>query len=276
MKLRPRFFLAPGLAVFSLSFSLGLGLIPVLSSSSVALGAEAAAMSAADIAGKLNADRQDGTSYVRLRMEINGGGALQLQTKERRSAGGSDVVYQILFPKERKGESVLLRKGAGKAATGAVFLPPDTVKNLDAGQMKSGLFGSDLAYEDVIENFFAWSQQSVAGTEAVGRVSCTILESKPGKSDRSSYASVKSWIDTKRMVPLRVEKYNSAGAVLVRIETTNVEKDDLDRHLPASLTITRAGSSGSTVLEGSRIKHGVTLTEADFSTEGLKTLTTPK
>lgn len=241
----------------------------------VAADAPAASLSAADLAAKLNADRLDGTSSVRLRMEINGGGSIQIQTKERRSASGTDIVYQILFPKERKGESVLLRKAAGKPASGVTYLPPDTVKNLDAGQLKDGVFGSDLSHEDLIENFFAWGQQSVGGTEEIGRVSCQILESKPGKADRSSYASVKSWIDTRRMVPLRVEKYNSSGSLIVRIETTNVEKDDLGRHLPASLTITRAGK-GSTVLEGSRIRHGVALTDADFTPEGLKTLAVPK
>lgn len=232
--------------------------------------------SAADLATELSTNRQDGTSYVRLRMETGGGGSIQIQTKERRTSAGTDVVYQILFPKERKGESVLLRKSAGKAATGAVFLPPDTVKSLEASQMKEGLFGSGLAYEDVIDNFFAWGQQTIVGTEDIGKISCQILESKPGKSDRSSYASVRSWIDTKRMVPLRVEKYNSGSSLTVRIETTNVEKDDLGRHLPASLSISRAGQGAATVLEGSRIKHGVTLSDADFTAEGIKQLTTPR
>lgn len=257
MNFRPFFF--TGLAAFALTAS-----------------ALAQTPSASDLATELNRGRQDGTSYVRLRMEINGGGSLQIQTKERRSASSTEVVYQILFPKERKGESVLLSKGLGKAASGSIFTPPDTVTSLSAGQMKDGLFGGDLAYEDIVDNFFAWPQQSLTGTEDIGRVSCQILESKPGKGDRSSYASVKSWIDTKRMVPMKVEKYNASGALVVRIETTNVEKDDLNRHLPASLRITRAGGSGATILEGSRIKHGVSLTDADFTAEGLKQLTTPK
>ncbi len=236
-------------------------------------GLHAADAPAAELAARLSASRIDGTSYVRLRM-VTGGGTLQLQTKERRTQAGTDVVYQVLFPKERKGESVLLRKPAGRAASGAVFVPPATVKTLEAGQMREGLFGGALAYEDIVDNFFAWSQQAVVGTADIGRATCQILESKPGKSDRSSYAAVRSWIDTKRMVPLRVEKYNASGGLVVRIETTNVEKDDIDRHLPASLTVTRGGVS--TVLEGSRIKHGVALTEADFTPEGLKVLTTPK
>lgn len=239
--------------------------------------ADGPAITAADFASRMNAIRVDGTSFVRLRMEINGGGAIQIQAKQRLTQAGSDVVYQILFPKERKGESVLLRKPGSGAATGSVFLPPDTLKPLTAAEMKKGLFGSDVAHEDVVENFFAWSQQSLVGTEDIGRVSCQILESKPSGSHRSSYASVRTWIDPHRMVPMRVEKYNASGSVLVRIETMSVAKDDLGRDVPSSVHIARAGITGKgTTLDGSRIKHGVTLTDADFTPEALKSLTTPK
>ena len=63
----------------------------------------------------------------------------------------------------------------------------------------SPLSFGDLSYEDAIENFFAWEQQSLAGTEEVNRTKCEILESKPGKADHSSYARVRSWIDTRKM-----------------------------------------------------------------------------
>ena len=61
------------------------------------------------LASRLSALRQDGASYVRLRMEIKGATeqTLQLQIKERRTTNSSEVVYQVLYPKERKGESVL-------------------------------------------------------------------------------------------------------------------------------------------------------------------------
>src|ERR1700675_8436 len=69
-------------------------------------------ITANDLAFRLSALRQDGASYVRLRMEIKGATkeTLQLQIKERRTKSASEVVYQVLYPKERKGESVLLRK----------------------------------------------------------------------------------------------------------------------------------------------------------------------
>jgi hypothetical protein len=85
--------------------------------------------------------------------------------------------------------------------------------------MNESLFGSDLSYEDVIENFYAWEHQAIAGTEVVDRVSCLILESKPGQSDHSTYASARSWVDPRRLVPLRVEKYLSSRQLAPRIDT---------------------------------------------------------
>ena len=88
--------------------------------------------------------------------------------------------------------------------------------------MKDAVFGSDLTYADLIENFFAWEHQTIVGTETVDRVPCQILESKPGKGDRSIYGRVRSWIDLKRLVPLRVEKYFESGQLARRIDTTRV------------------------------------------------------
>src|SRR5688572_9119040 len=77
----------------------------------------ATGISARELAAKLSSIRQDGSSYVRLRMEIQGGKqeTLQIQIKQRRGKDSSQVLYQVLFPKERKGESVLLHKSSSRS-----------------------------------------------------------------------------------------------------------------------------------------------------------------
>jgi hypothetical protein len=227
-----------------------------------------------DLASRLSALRQDGASYVRLRMEIKGATneTLQLQIKERRTKNSSEVVYQVLYPKERKGESVLLRKIGNHPASGSVFVPPNTLRPID--DLKEPLFGSDLSYEDVVENFFAWDQQAIVGTEKVDGVNCPILESKPGEGQRSIYGSVRSWIDVRRLVPLRVEKYASSGQLLRRIDTTRVVAD-AGHHIPADLTVVGARLGSSTLLDGSRIRHNVTYADRDFTIEALKKIAPP-
>lgn len=226
------------------------------------------------LAAKLHESVQDGASSVRLKIEFNSPAGekvvLQLQTKARRAADATDVQYQVLWPKERKGEGFVLRKSPGQAATGSVFTPPDGLKTLSAAQLQEGIFGSALAYEDLVDGFYGWASQQIVGTENIGRVSCQILESKPGKADRTGYTSVRSWIDVKRMVPIRIEKFGAGGQMLRRITTTRVAKDDINRQVPASFTVQKAGQEGETTLEGSNSKHDVSFTDADFAPEALK------
>jgi hypothetical protein len=253
-------------------------LVGVLLACPLSLSAEDNGGSA--LAGRLNAQQQDGSSFIRLRMEIqqpagSKQATLQLQLKQRRTATTMEVVYQILWPKERAGESVLLRKTEGQAATGAVFIPPGTLRTLDAGQMKGALFGSALTYADVVENFFAWSHQAIIGAERVGRVDCQILESKPGKSDRTVYAAVRTWVDTRRLVPLRIEKYLASGRVARRIDTTRVVTED-HRAMPANLSVSDPEKNSMTELDGANIKRGVAFDGSTFTPEGLKVTTPPR
>jgi hypothetical protein len=152
-------------------------------------------------------------------------------------------------------------------------VPPNNLRSID--DLKEPLLGSDLSYEDVVDNFFAWEQQAIVGSEEVDGVKCQILESKPGKGQPSIYGSVRSWIDVRRLVPLRVEKYDGSGKLLRRIDTTRVVAD-AGRQIPAHLAVSGARPDSSTLLDGSRIRYNVTYTDGDFSVEGLKEITTPR
>ncbi|MGV3662277.1 MAG: outer membrane lipoprotein-sorting protein [Prosthecobacter sp.] len=254
----------------SFSFVLVAGLLvsPLLTA------ADPAPLPAADLAAKMSSLQKDGSALVKLKLET-GGSTTQLQIKQRRSGGSTELVYQVIWPKDRMGEGVLLRK-SGNSFNGAVRTLPDNVRNIDAGQLKDPLLGSALAYADVVENFFDWDQQAIVGTEVVDRVSCQILESKPGKGERSPYAAVRTWVDTRRLVPLKVEKYVAGGQAARRITTTRVVTDDMGRHVPANLTIQNLQTGVTTELDGSRLKHGVTFTDQDFAPEGIKNVSAPR
>ncbi len=231
----------------------------------------AAADPASDLAAALRG-KEEGSKYVRLRMKTGSGQIVQLQIKSRVSNAKSDIVYQVLFPKEHKGEAVLLQR-SGEKFTRTKFAPPNTLEPIASGQMDQPFFGSDLSYEDIIDDPFRWPQQAIIGTEAVDNFQCRILESKPGKDHDSSYSSVKTWVDPDRLVPLRIEKYDSARKLLRRINVTRVLLAGNDS-LPADLKI--YGPRGSvTEITGSGLKRGVTYADAEFTPEGLKQLTGP-
>ena len=230
---------------------------------------------AKELAARLSTLQQDGSSYIRLRFEVkrpSGTTALQIQIRQLRTKASTGVIYQILWPSERKGEAVLLTKSGSQSPSGILFVPPATEKTLDASQMKEPLFDSDLCYADIIENFFAWDSQSIVGQEKIGRVECSILESKPGSGQRSIYTKVRSWVDPERLVPLRVEKFFTSAQPVRRIETTRVSKEDDGHHIPAGLTVQGPGKDSVTVLEGSRLNTNVKYGQADFTAAALKEL----
>jgi hypothetical protein len=229
------------------------------------------------LAATLRESVLDGSSVTRLKLETaaQAGGekvVLQLLAKARRNPAGSDVLYQVLWPKTRQGEGFLLQKPDNRPATGVHFTPPNTVAPV---KLQDGIFGSALAYEDLVDDFFGWKSQELVGEETIGRVACRILESKPGPGQPSGYASVRSWIDIRRTVPVRIEKYGAGGALVRRITITRLNKDDINRLIPSHFTVQRAGMAGETALEGTSIKHDVTLTDADFTEAALRSGAAP-
>jgi outer membrane lipoprotein-sorting protein len=238
-----------------------------------------APVSAKDLAAGLSA-LQDGSSYVRLRLEIKQPigttkSTLQLQIKQRRTGTTTDLAYQVLWPKERKGEAVLLHKADGNSPTGWLYVPPDKPRPLSASQTSGALLGSNLSYEDVIENFFAWANQTIVGSEVLDGANCLILESRPDKNESSSYSRVRSWIDSRRLVPLRVEKYLPSGEMARRIDTIRVVTDDKGRLIPGDLTVRGSREDSITDLDGSRIRHDVAYTDREFTPEGLTDVSAP-
>jgi outer membrane lipoprotein-sorting protein len=234
-----------------------------------ALGRAEAPPNAADLAAKLAAAVQDGDSVARAKFKFTpaGGAApvqLQVQIKARRTKSAAAVSYQVLWPPERKGETVVLRQSPGGAIEGVAFTPPDTRRKLGRAQASDPLLGSDLALQDVVENFFLWPGQTLAGTEKIGAAECLILDSKPSSGDPTPYGRVRSWVDPRKMLPLRVEKYDRNGKLLRRIETTLTARDDLGRPVPASMTVAGPGG-GTTEIDGSNIRHDVALKDTDFA-----------
>ena len=134
--------------------------------------------------------------------------------------------------------------------------------------MSEGLFDSDLSYQDAVENFFAWKKQTLAGAEAINGVNCQILESKPDKSSMSIYARVRSWIDPRRFVPLRIEKYSSSGELIRRIAITRVARDEKHNPIPASLTVHGPRKNSVTQFNGARIDQDANLSDTDFTAAG--------
>ncbi len=234
-------------------------------------------LSATELADRMNAMRE-GSALIRTKLEVQAAGGarrvLQLQLKERRTKSATDIVYQVLWPNEHKGEAVILHQ-AGSSPKGSIIKPSQPVREIKPSQMGDGLFDSDLSYQDAVENFFAWKKQAIVGSEAINNVNCQILESKPDGSSFTIYAKVRSWIDPQRFVPMRIEKYSASGELVRRIDVTRVARDERHNPIPASLTVHGSRKNSVTQFNGARIDQDVNFTDADFTPAGLSQIAQP-
>ncbi len=219
-------------------------------------------MDAGQLAAQMAALVEDGDSSARVRMKGSDGQVLQVQIKSRRSGGNTRTVYEVLWPQERKGEKVVLSQAKGGWPRGVKISAAGERSEIGRGELNRGMFGTGLAYADVIENFFLWPNQKLDGQETVGRTECVVLESRP--AGNSPHGKVRSWIDPDKRVVMRVEKHDTSGKLLRTIATTQVAKDDAGRNVPAGMTVTQSGGA-ATEIDGSNIRHDVKLTDADFA-----------
>jgi hypothetical protein len=228
---------------------------------------------AAELIAGVRAAKPEDSFYARLRIEHSEGGGkpvtLQVQLKRRPTSDGSDSLYQVLFPKDRKGEGLLL-KLRKNSISGASMSAEGKLQPVGAGSDGIRVFGTALTVEDLQAEFLKWPQQTIVGQEKVGALPCTIVESRPSSS---SSQRVRSWIDESRYATMHVEFYNGSDKPHKVVETRKVLRGSNGFFAPVSFTITDVKSGASTEVEGVK-SDPATYTDADFSDAALKTLTT--
>lgn len=222
------------------------------------------------IARVLEASR---TSGVRIRSKLSVIGpdrrdVKQLLIKGRNDGRTHTTLYQVLWPAELKGQSLVVEK-SGHSVSGFLFEPPATIKKLSAGTMAQPFFGSDLSIEDLAEDFWDWPSQKIVGEETIKDRVCQIVESRPPGDASTSYSLIKTWIAPDILLPLRVEKYGKNKRLVRRITADRIMKVG-ERWTAANIAVDLEGSSTRTLLEGSKSDRDLDLPVADFTVEAIK------
>ncbi|MDB6072908.1 MAG: hypothetical protein JWO89_548 [Verrucomicrobiaceae bacterium] len=221
----------------------------------------------------VKAAKPKGGVYIRARL-VQGKTVMQIQIKRRSLPdGSSDQLFQVIFPKERKGESVLLHLSGGtlKGSVAAAGGAPRAIGN---GDRRMTIFGTDLTVEDLLADFYDWKQQNIIGHESVGPAACAVIESKPDRPGKSPSKAV-SWVDEKRYVPLRVHVFDGGDKPARIVDTEKVIQVSSGYYLPVIFTVTNTGTGSKTTVEGSSSKDGINYTDADFSEATMQQVTPP-
>jgi outer membrane lipoprotein-sorting protein len=101
----------------------------------------------------------------------------------------------------------------------------DRIIKISGSMLRQSVMGSDLSYEDMMEDHKLIDQYSaaVAGTDTVLGRQCWVLE-LTAKDAAVSYHTRKIWVDKERYVPLRENRFAKSGKLLKTTEVKGVSQ----------------------------------------------------
>ncbi len=103
----------------------------------------------------------------------------------------------------------------------------DRTIKISGHMLRQSVMGSDLSYEDMMEDRKLLDEYSatVTGEDTVRGRKCWVLELTAKVSD-VSYVTRKVWVDEERYVPLRENRFAKSGKLLKTTEVMNVSRHE--------------------------------------------------
>lgn len=181
------------------------------------------AQDAVAIINKVDANMNSKSNITKSEMIIHGRRNSRTVTSIGYAEGNNKSFSEYLSPEREKGTKML------KIDDYLWIYSPSTDRTiqLSGHMLKQSLMGSDLSYEDMMENrkLMDMYNAELVGEETIdGRKVVVIL--LKAKVDDATYDSRKLWVDTERYVPLKEELYAKSGQLLKRTVMSDIKKID--------------------------------------------------
>lgn len=176
-----------------------------------------------EILNRIDKNMASQTTITTSKMIIHG--ARQTRTIEAKTWGVGDVkaFTEYLSPAREQGTKMLkLEDQLWIYSPGS-----DRTIQISGHMLRQSLMGSDLSYEDMMDNAELLEDYNAAviGSETIESRDCWILELQ-AKTAEVSYQLRKIWVDKTRYVPLKEELYAKSGQLLKRLEFSDITKID--------------------------------------------------
>lgn len=175
------------------------------------------------ILNRVDQNINSNTNITKSNMVIYGRRNSRTVTSIGYSQGNNKSFSEYLAPEREKGTKML------RLENNLWIYSPSTDRTiqLSGHMLKQSLMGSDLSYEDMMENrkLTEMYNSKVVGTDTIDGRETWILQ-LDAKVEDVSYHSRKIWVDTQRYVPLREELYAKSGQLLKKTELKEVKRID--------------------------------------------------
>ena len=191
-------------------------------------------------------------------------------TSKSWSKGETTSLVEYLSPAREKGVKMLRLEDVLWMYTPSA----DRVIQISGHMLRQSVSGSDLSYEDMVENgkLLDVYDATVVGEEDFMERPCYVLRlrAKEGQEE-VAYAQRKVWVDKTRYLPLKEERYAKDATTLLKLfEIRSVQKID-DRWYPKEMYFKDVLANG----QGTRyiideIKFGVDIPDYMFTKAALR------
>lgn len=163
------------------------------------------------------------TQIVESEMVIHGRRNSRTIVSRGYAEGTEKSFTEYLAPAREKGTKMLKLKDRLW-----IYSPTtDRTIQLSGHMLRQSLMGSDLSYEDMMEDrrMLEMYNAKILGEELVGGRKTWILF-LTAKVDNVTYHGRKIWVDIERFVPLKEELFAKSGQLLKRTTMSNISKTD--------------------------------------------------
>ena len=181
------------------------------------------AQDAVAIINKVDANMNSKTNITKSEMIIYGRRNSRTVTSISYAEGNNKSFSEYLSPEREKGTKMLKMDGYLW-----IYSPStDRTIQLSGHMLKQSLMGSDLSYEDMMENRKLMDMYSaeLVGEETIGNRKVVVILLRT-KVEDATYDSRKLWVDAERYVPLKEELYAKSGQLLKKTEMSDIKKID--------------------------------------------------
>lgn len=181
------------------------------------------AQDGAEILKKVDANMSSDTQVSESQMIIHGKRKSRTVVSKGYSEGDKRSFSEYLSPAREKGTKML------KLEDRLWIYSPSTDRTiqLSGHMLRQSVMGSDLSYEDMMEDRKLVDMYNVivAGEEIIDGRKVWILDMN-AKVEDVAYVKRKAWIDQERFVPLKEELYAKSGQLLKQVVMSDIARID--------------------------------------------------
>lgn len=174
-----------------------------------------------EILDRIDENMSSKTRILTSKMVIHGRRGSRTITSKTWSEGEERSFTEYLAPAREKGTKMLMLEDKLWMYSPST----DRIIQISGHMLKQSVMGSDLSYEDMMEDpkLINHYDAVVTGTDTVDANPCWVLE-LTAKTKDIAYHFRKAWVDRERYIPLREELFAKSGKLLKKTELKDIRQ----------------------------------------------------